>query len=211
VLQAGGKEVGFEVREAIGRFRVTETEREISIGELAVTLKRERIPGFEQGLDSDGTYVGQAPTYPNGCHICEVEVDEETGKVDLVSYKVLDDFGRVINPMLVAGQVHGGVVQGIGQALIEDCVYDAESGQLLTASFSDYGMPRAYDIPDIDFAYEEIPCKTHALGAKGCGEAGTVGALPAAISAVADALGVAHIDMPATSERVWRALQAKAA
>jgi carbon-monoxide dehydrogenase large subunit len=211
VLQAGGKEVGFEVAEGGGRFRVADTDRAISIGELAVALKSETIPGFEQGLDSDGTYVGQASTFPNGCHICEVEVDPETGKVDLVSYKVLDDFGRVINPMLVAGQVHGGVVQGVGQALIEDVVYDAESGQLLTASFSDYGMPRAYDIPDIEFAYEEIPCKTHTLGAKGCGEAGTVGALPAVISAVADALGVAHIDMPATPQRVWRALREKEA
>jgi carbon-monoxide dehydrogenase large subunit len=211
VLQAGGADVGFEVVEGTGRFRVAESDRAISVGELAVTLKREKIPGFEQGLDSDGTYNGQAPTFPNGCHICEVEVDPETGKVDLVSYKVLDDFGRVINPMLVAGQVHGGIVQGVGQALLEDVVYDAESGQLLTASFSDYGMPRAFDIPDIDFAYEEIPCKTHALGAKGCGEAGTVGALPAVISAVADALGVPHIDMPATPERVWRALQQKAA
>jgi carbon-monoxide dehydrogenase large subunit len=211
VLQAGGKEVGFEVIEGNGRFRVADTDRAIGIGELAMALKREIIPGFEQGLDSDGTYVGQAPTFPNGCHICEVEVDPETGKVDLVSYRVLDDFGRVINPMLVAGQVHGGVVQGIGQALLEDVVYDPESGQLLTASFSDYGMPRAYDIPDIDFAYEEIPCKTHALGAKGCGEAGTVGACPAVISAVADALGVPHIDMPATPERVWRALREKKA
>ncbi|MFL5237460.1 MAG: xanthine dehydrogenase family protein molybdopterin-binding subunit [Rhizomicrobium sp.] len=211
VLQAGGKDVGFAVMEGTGRFRVADTERKISIRELAVILKREPIPGFEQGLDSDGTYVGQASTFPNGCHICEVEVDPETGKVDLVSYRVLDDFGRVINPMLVAGQVHGGVVQGIGQALLEDVVYDAESGQLLTASFSDYGMPRAYDVPDIDFAYEEIPCKTHALGAKGCGEAGTVGACPAVMSAVADALGVAHIDMPATPERVWRALRDKQA
>jgi carbon-monoxide dehydrogenase large subunit len=190
---------------------VAETDRTITIGELAVTLRREKIPGFEQGLDSEGTYVGQASTFPNGCHICEVEVDEETGKVDLVSYKVLDDFGRVINPMLVAGQVHGGVVQGIGQALLEDVVYDPESGQLLTASFSDYGMPRAYDIPDIEFAYEEIPCKTHALGAKGCGEAGTVGALPAVMSAVADAVGIPHVDMPATPERVWRALRGKKA
>ena len=208
MLQAGGRDVGFEVVEGTGRFRVAETERAITLGELAVTLRREKIPGFEEGLDSDGTYVGPAPTFPNGCHICEVEVDEETGKVDLVSYRVLDDFGRVINPMLVAGQVHGGVVQGIGQALLEDVVYDPESAQLLTASFSDYGMPRAYDIPDIDFAYEEIPCQTNALRAKGCGEAGTVGALPAVMSAVADALGVAHVDMPATPERVWRALRA---
>src|SRR5262249_39593468 len=143
--------------------------------------------------------------------ICEVEVDPETGKTDIVSYNVLDDFGRVINPMLVRGQVHGGVVQGLGQAVMEDVVYDAETGQLLTASFSGYAMPRADDLPDIEFAYEEIPCKTHALGAKGCGEAGTVGALPVVISAISDALGVPHIDMPATPERVWRALRQKQA
>ncbi len=129
--------------------------------------------------------------------------------VDVVSYKVLDDFGRVINPMLVAGQVHGGVVQGIGQALLENCVYDSATGQLLTASFSDYAMPRADDLPDIDFAYEEIPCVTNPMGAKGCGEAGTVGALPSVMSAVCDAIGIVHIDMPATPERVWRALREK--
>jgi carbon-monoxide dehydrogenase large subunit len=139
-----------------------------------------------------------------------VEVDKDTGKVDIVSYRVLDDFGRVINPMLVAGQVHGGVVQGLGQAVMENCVYDPETGQALTASFTDYAMPRASDMPDIDFAYEEIPCKTHAMGAKGCGEAGTVGALPALMSAVCDAINVDHLDMPATSERVWRAMRAVA-
>ena len=209
VLQAGGKEVGFEITEGTGRFRVTETDRSLTVGELAVTLKREKLPGFENGLDSDGTYQGTASTFPNGCHVCEVEIDPETGVVEVASYKVLDDFGRVINPMLVRGQVHGGVVQGIGQALLENCVYDPETGQLLTASFSDYAMPRADDLPDIDFAYEEIPCKTNAMGAKGCGEAGTVGALPSVMSAVCDALGVVHIDMPATPERVWRALQEK--
>jgi carbon-monoxide dehydrogenase large subunit len=113
--------------------------------------------------------------------------------------------------MLVAGQVHGGIVQGLGQALLENIVYDEETGQLLTASFSDYAMPRADDMPDIDFAYEEILCKTNDLGAKGCGEAGTVGALPAVMSAVADALGVLHVDMPATPERIWRVLQEKSA
>jgi carbon-monoxide dehydrogenase large subunit len=199
--------VEFELSEGTGLFRVQHTERAISVPELALTLKREKLAGFENGLDSDGQYHGTAPTFPNGCHICEVEIDRDTGVAEVVSYHVLDDFGRVINPMLVAGQVHGGVVQGIGQALLEDVVYDAESGQLLTASFSDYGMPRATDIPDIQFAYEEIPCKTHALGAKGCGEAGTVGACPAVMSAIADAIGVAHIDMPATPERVWRALR----
>ena len=209
VLQAGGKDVGFEVAEGIGRFRVTETDRSLTVGELAVALRREKLPGFENGLDSDSTFQGTASTFPNGCHICEVEVDPETGVVDVASYKVLDDFGRIINPMLVAGQVHGGVVQGIGQALLENCVYDPATGQLLTASFSDYAMPRADDLPDIEFAYEEILCKTNAMGAKGCGEAGTVGALPVVISAVCDALGIVHIDMPATPERVWRALREK--
>ena len=120
---------------------------------------------------------------------------------------MLDDFGRVINPMLVKGQVHGGVAQGLGQALLENCVYDASSGQILTASFTDYAMPRAADLPDMHFEYREFPCATHPLGAKGCGEAGTVGALPAVMSAVADALGVVHFDMPATPERLWRAMK----
>jgi len=208
VMQAGGADVSFDIVEGIGRFTVAGSERSMTLPELAVTVKREKLPGFEQGLDSDGQFTGQASTFPNGCHVCEVEVDPETGKTEIVSYRVLDDFGRVINPMLVRGQVHGGVVQGIGQAMLENAVYDAETGQPLSASFTDYAMPRADDVPDIDFAYEEIPCKTNAMGAKGCGEAGTVGALPVVISAIADAIGVAHIDMPATPERVWRALHA---
>jgi carbon-monoxide dehydrogenase large subunit len=211
VLQGGGSEVGFTIEDGVGRFRVANTERSITLGELAVTLRRDKLPGFEDGLDSDATYEGTASTFPNGCHVCEVEVDPDTGHVEIVSYHVLDDFGRVINPMLVAGQVHGGVVQGLGQALMENCVYDPASGQLLTASFSDYAMPRADDMPDIQFAYEEILCKTNALGAKGCGEAGTVGAMPALMSAICDALQILHMDMPATPERVWRALQAKEA
>jgi carbon-monoxide dehydrogenase large subunit len=211
VLQAGGADVSFDVVEGIGRFKVANSDRSITIGELAVTLKRDKLPGFENGLDSDGTYIGQASTFPNGCHACEVEIDPDTGKVTLASYHVLDDFGRVINPMLVAGQVHGGVVQGLGQAVLENCVYDPDTSQLLTASFTDYAMPRADDMPDIDFAYEEIPCKTHEMGAKGCGEAGTVGAMPAVMSAICDAIGVVHMDMPATPERVWRAMNQKAA
>ncbi|HEY2035256.1 MAG TPA: xanthine dehydrogenase family protein molybdopterin-binding subunit [Rhizomicrobium sp.] len=207
VMQAGGKEVTFDVVEGIGRFKVAGEDRSMTVQELAVTLKRDKLPGFEMGLDSDATFQGPASTFPNGCHICEVEVDKDTGKVDIVSYRVLDDFGRVINPMLVAGQVHGGVVQGLGQAVMENCVYDRETGQALTASFTDYAMPRASDMPDIDFAYEEMLCKTHAMGAKGCGEAGTVGALPVLMSAVCDAIGVDHMDMPATPERVWRAMQ----
>ncbi len=209
VMQAGGNPVGFDIVEGIGTFRVAGSDRSMSVSELAVTLKREKLPGFETGLDSDALYKGSASTFPNGSHICEVEVDPDTGKVDVMSYRVLDDFGRVINPMLVAGQVHGGVAQGLGQALLENCVYDAETGQILTASFTDYAMPRADDLPDIQFAYEEIPCKTNAMGAKGCGEAGTVGAMPAVMSAIADALGIVHIDMPATPERVWRAMRGK--
>ncbi len=211
VLQAGGAEVGFEVVDGTGTFRVAASERSIGVGELAVALKREKLPGFENGLDSDAVFQGPASTFPNGCHVCEVEIDPETGRVEIASYSVLDDFGRVINPMLVAGQVHGGVVQGLGQALLENMVYDTDSGQALSASFTDYAMPRASDMPDIGFAYEEIPCKTHELGAKGCGEAGTVGALPVAISAICDALDIDHIDMPATPERVWRAIREKRA
>jgi len=210
VMQAGGKDVTFDVVEGVGRFRIAGEDRAMTVQELAVTLKREKLPGFEMGLDSEMTFQGAASTFPNGCHVCEVEVDQDTGKVDIVSYRVLDDFGRVINPMLVAGQVHGGVVQGLGQAVMENCVYDPETGQALTASFTDYAMPRASDMPDIQFAYEEIPCKTHEMGAKGCGEAGTVGALPALMSAVCDAIGVDHMDMPATPERVWRAMRAVA-
>ena len=208
VLQAGTAPVTFDTTDGTGIFKVG--ERSISVGELAMTLKRETVPGFEGGLDSNSTFESPSSTFPNGCHVCEVEVDPDTGKVAIVSYSVLDDFGRVINPMLVTGQVHGGVVQGLGQALLEDIVYDT-SGQLLTASFSDYAMPRADDIPDLRFAYEEILCKTNALGAKGCGEAGTVGAMPALMGAIADAIGVSHIYMPATPEKVWRAMRARAA
>ncbi|MBV9418242.1 MAG: xanthine dehydrogenase family protein molybdopterin-binding subunit [Alphaproteobacteria bacterium] len=212
VLQAGGKDVGFEVVEGVGKFAVVGgTGQSITVGELAMTLKRDKLPGFENGLDSDAMYQGQASTFPNGCHVCEVEVDPDTGLVEIVSYNCVDDFGRVINPMLVAGQVHGGVVQGLGQALLENVVYEPGTGQLLTASFTDYAMPRASDMPDINFKYEEIVCQTNDLGAKGCGEAGTVGALPAVMSAISDALGVLHIDMPATPERVWRALREKKA
>ncbi len=209
VLQSGGASIGFEISEGAGTFRVGGTLRVITLPELALALKRDIIAGFEEGLDSNGHYHGTAPTFPNGCHICEVEIDPETGVVEVLSYHVLDDFGRVINPMLVAGQVHGGIAQGLGQALLENCVYDAETGQILTASFTDYAMPRATDLPDIHFAYREFPCKTHAMGAKGCGEAGTVGALPAVMSAIADAIGIEHLDMPATPERVWRALRDK--
>jgi carbon-monoxide dehydrogenase large subunit len=206
VLQAGGADVTFEMAEGAGTFRVAGTSRTITVLELAVTLKREHLPGFENGLD-DGCGFESPPTFPNGCHICEVEVDPETGTVSIPRYVIVDDVGRVINPLIVDGQIHGGVAQGLGQALMEHCVYDPHSGQLMTATFADYAMPRAEDMPDLDISYNEIPCATNPLGAKGAGEAGTIGALPAIIGALCDALNVAHIDMPATPEKIWRAAQ----
>jgi carbon-monoxide dehydrogenase large subunit len=210
LLEAASSDIEFKVSDAGGRFAIAGTDRSLSIGEVAMGAKKRPIPGLDGGLDTSSKYKGEASTFPNGCHICEVEIDCETGKVDLVSYSVVDDFGRVINPMLVAGQVHGGVAQGIGQALLEHCVYDPESAQLITGSFMDYGMPRADDLPAIDFAYNEVPAKTNPLGSKGCGEAGTVGAMPSVIGAICDALGVPHIDMPATPEKIWRVMRERA-
>lgn len=206
VLQAGGADVSFEISEGVGRFRIAGSNREISLSDLAMTLKRDPVPGFESGLDDEAAF-DSPPTFPNGCHICEVDVDEDTGSVEIVRYTIVDDVGTVINPLLLEGQIHGGVAQGIGQALMEQAVYDSESGQLLTASFADYAMPRATDMPALDLTYEEIPCVTNPLGAKGAGEAGTIGSLPAIVAAISDAIGVSHIDMPATPEKVWRALR----
>ena len=192
-----------------GRYSVVGTDRWSGIFEVA-RAARNREDG--DGLfDGSGDFDPEAPTFPNGCHVCEVEVDPETGLVDIVRFTVVDDFGKVVNPLLVAGQVHGGLAQGIGQAILERTVYDEESGQLLTGSFMDYGIPRAADMPAITAKWNEIPCRTNALGIKGAGEAGAVGAPPAVINAILDALtelGVGHIDMPATPETVWRAIQA---
>ena len=209
VLQAGGADIGFAIAEGVGRFFVTGAARSIALTELALILKRERLPGFENGLDESAGFESP-PTFPNGCHICEVELDPETGAAAIARYVIVDDVGRVINPMIVDGQIHGGVAQGLGQALMENCVYDPESGQLMTATFVDYAMPRAGDMPELDISYNEIPCLTNPLGTKGAGEAGTIGALPAIVGAVSDALGVVHIDMPVTPEKIWRASQAAA-
>jgi carbon-monoxide dehydrogenase large subunit len=208
VLQASGAEVGFGITEGIGRFTIAGTTRSITLGELAVTLKREIVPGFEAGLDDSASF-DSPPTFPNGCHVVEVEIDPDTGRVEIVRYVIVDDVGTVINPMILDGQIHGGVAQGLGQALLENCVYD-EQGQLLTATFSDYAMPRADDMPALDISFNEVPCVTNPLGVKGAGEAGTIGALPAIIGAISDALNVAHIDMPATPEKIWRAARATA-
>ncbi len=150
---------------------------------------------------NSGTY-----TYPNGTHICELEIDKFTGKVEILNYTVVDDFGKVINPLLLEGQVHGGIAQGIGQALLEETIYDDETGQLLSGSFMDYAIPRASDIPAIKFSYNEILCKTNPLGIKGAGEAGAIGAPPAVINAICNALDINHIDMPAKPEKIWKVL-----
>jgi carbon-monoxide dehydrogenase large subunit len=147
-------------------------------------------------------------TFPNGCHVAEVEIDPETGIVEIVRYTGVNDFGTIVNPMLVAGQLHGGVAQGIGQAFMECVSYDAD-GQPITGSFMDYALPRAGDIPQIDIGDHPVPAKSNPLGVKGCGEAGCAGALTSVMNAVVDALadhGVRHIDMPVTAERVWRAI-----
>jgi carbon-monoxide dehydrogenase large subunit len=167
-------------------------------------------PHLPMGLDAAGEFNPGMGNFPNGCQIAEVEIDLETGKVELASMIIVDDVGTVINPLLLEGQIHGGVAQGVGQALLEDMVYD-DSGQLLTASFLDYCMPRADDFPHFEIANMSIPTKSNPLGVKGAGETGTVGAPPAVIGAITDALGVDDIAMPATSESVWRILNAQAA
>ena len=147
--------------------------------------------------------------FPNGCHVAEVEIDPDLGTVEFVNYVTVNDFGVIVNPLLVQGQAHGGIVQGIGQALYEHVAY-SEEGQLLSGSFQDYCLPRASDLPSFGFVSHPSPCTTNPIGAKGCGEAGCAGSLPAVMNAVVDALsdyGISHIDMPATPERIWQAIQ----
>jgi len=216
-----GKEIAAHVLETSvsdivfdrGRFAIVGTDRAISIMELAQKLHHGLALPADAPQSLDVVHISDGPgasTYPNGCHIAEVEVDPETGAVELVRYCCVNDFGTVINPMIVEGQLHGGVVQGIGQALMERAVYD-EEGQLLTGSLLDYAMPRAADVPAFVLADHPAPTKTNPLGVKGCGEAGCAGGLPSTMNAVIDALadyGIRHIDMPLTPFRVWQALQA---
>jgi carbon-monoxide dehydrogenase large subunit len=201
-----------DIKFADGRFGVVGTDKKVDLKQVARTAFQaaQLPPGMEPGLYETGTFVPKSATWPNGCHICEVEVDPDTGAVQLSSYVIVDDVGTVINPITLKGQIHGGVAQGVGQALMEQVVYDPESGQLLTATFMDYAMPRADDFPDMHVESNPVPTKLNPLGAKGAGEAGTVGALPVVINAVLDALaplGVRSLDMPASPERVWRAIQ----
>ena len=209
LLEAAEPDIVF----ADGRFAVKGTDRAVVLKEVArAAFQLDKLPaGVEPGFYETGTFSPPADTYPNGCHVCEVEIDAETGEVALVRYAVVDDVGTVINPLTLKGQIHGGIAQGVGQALMEQVVYDPESGQLLTSSFMEYGMPRADTFCDIAVASNTVPTKLNPLGAKGAGEAGTVGALPVVINAVMDALatvGVRDFDMPATSDRVWQAIQA---
>ncbi|MGE5158231.1 MAG: xanthine dehydrogenase family protein molybdopterin-binding subunit [Gemmatimonas sp.] len=193
-----------------GRFTIAGTDRAIDIMELAKRMRDGKMPeGVPDTLDVDHTTEPVPSAFPNGCHVAEVEVDPDTGVVQIVRYTGVNDFGTVVNPMLVAGQLHGGVAQGIGQALMECVQYD-ESGQPVTGSFMDYAMPRAEDIPSMTVGDHPVPAKTNPLGTKGCGEAGCAGSLSTIVNAVVDALsdyGIKHIDMPLTSERVWRAIQ----
>jgi carbon-monoxide dehydrogenase large subunit len=208
VLEAGPADIAFER----GRFVIVGTDRAISIMELAQKLHSGLKPPADIPQSLDVVHISDGPgasTYPNGCHVAEVEVDPQTGFVELVKYSCVNDFGTLVNPMIVEGQLHGGVVQGIGQAYMEQAVYD-EEGQLLTGSFMDYAMPRAADVPSFAVADHGVPTKTNPLGVKGVGEAGCAGGLPCAMNAVLDALadrGVRHIDMPLTPFRIWQALQ----
>jgi carbon-monoxide dehydrogenase large subunit len=196
-----------------GQFRVVGTDRRVGLFEVAAAAKSSENlpPGAAPGLDTTHMQTPTAATFPNGCHIAEIEIDPDSGVTTILRYTVVDDFGSVINPLLLEGQVHGGIVQGVGQALLEETVYDNDSGQLLSGTFMDYAMPRADSVPSFSFTTHNVRCKANPLGIKGAGEAGAVGAPPAVINAVIDALyrkaGVSHIDMPATPRRVWEALQ----
>ena len=208
VLEASVSDIDFKA----GRFVIAGTDRSIGLLELAARLRRGfKLPeGVTTSLDVD--HVGNDPVpfaFPNGCHIAEVEVDPQTGAAQVVKYSAVNDLGTVINPLVVAGQIQGGVMQGLGQALLEQAVYD-DAGQLVTGSFMDYAMPRAYNVPMIDVASHPVPTKSNPLGVKGCGEAGTSGGLPAVANAVIDALseyGILHLEMPMTPSRIWRAIE----
>src|SRR5262249_52637263 len=192
-------------------FRIFGTDKALSMMDVAKAFySRMGITDrFGLGLEASGTAATEPPNFPNGCHACEVEVDPATGEVAVARYCAVDDVGRAINPMICEGQVHGGLAQGIGQALMEHAAYDRASGQLIAGSFMDYAMPRAENFCDFATELEEIPAKTNPLGVKGIGEAGCVASPPAVINAILDALrplGVDHIDMPATPARVLQSL-----
>ncbi len=207
LLEASALDIEF----SDGKFTVAGTDKAIDLISVAkASYNMQRMPPeMEMGLGANAVYRPPAGTFPNGCHLCEVEIDPDTGIARVVRYAVVDDVGVVVNPLLLKGQIHGGIAQGLGQALCENMVYDKESGQLLSGSFMDYCMPRAGDLPMISVGNNDVPAKSNPLGIKGAGEAGCVGALPAVMNAVNDALtplGIRHFEMPATPERLWQAI-----
>jgi len=199
-LEASAADIELENGEA----RIVGTDRVISFADIAGAAKN------SEDLKGEGEFKQAEATYPNGTHICEIEIDPETGATEIIRYTVVDDFGATVNPILLAGQVHGGITQSIGQVLTEHVVYDDE-GQLLTASFMDYNVPKADSVPGFDFETRNVPSTTNALGIKGAGEAGTIGATPAVMNAVIDALhreyGITEMDMPVTPSRLWQVIQ----
>ena len=209
LLEASEADVEFKD----GNFTVAGTDRSKSLGEVALTAYvPHNFPHdeLEPGLDETAFYDPKNFTFPSGAHIAEIEIDPDTGRLEIVNFTASDDFGRIINPMIVAGQVHGGLAQGIGQAVLEGCVYDKQTGQLLTGSYNDYAMPRADDLPPFELSTHVTLCTHNPLGVKGCGEAGAIGAPAAIANAVVDALkplGVRHVEMPLTPERLWRTIQ----
>ena len=211
LLEASVADIEFER----GTFRVAGTDRTKSLTDVSLAAyvpHNYPIEELEPGLEETAFYDPKNFTYPGGCHICEVEIEKETGKVSVVNFTAVDDVGRVINPMIVEGQVQGGVAQGIGQALIEQAVYD-EAGQLLSGSMMDYGLPRAEDLPPVSVATHGTLCTHNPLGVKGCGEVGAIGSPPAVINAVVDALRdyhVRHVEMPATPGKIWSIINAGA-
>jgi carbon-monoxide dehydrogenase large subunit len=210
-MEAAASDIAFDQ----GWFAVAGTDRRVHLREVARAAyvpANFPLEALEPGLQETAVYDPPAFAFSNGAHACELEIDADTGSMQLLGYWAVDDIGTVINPMIVEGQIHGGLAQGLGQAMREHCVYDPANGQLLSASFLDYGIPRADDLPDIVSECDESqPCTHNPLGAKGCGEAGTIGAPAAIVSAVLDALrpvGVTDIAMPLTAERIWRAIRA---
>jgi carbon-monoxide dehydrogenase large subunit len=212
VLEAAAEDIEFRVDAGGGKFSVAGTDRAIGIMELAAHLREHGdLPdGVPTTLDNKAVHDSSPSSFPNGCHVCEVEIDPETGVTGILRYTVVDDYGVMINPAIVEGQVQGGIMQGVGQVLMENTVYDGE-GQLITGSYMDYTMPRADDMCAVDFDTHNVPCVTNPLGIKGCGEAGNGGAMPAVMNAILDALapaGIKELQAPATPHRVWQAIRA---
>jgi aerobic carbon-monoxide dehydrogenase large subunit len=209
LLEAADTDIVFEN----GEFKVAGTDKKIPFAQVSLTAyvpHNYPLDKLEPGLNENAFYDPANFTFPAGSYVCEVEVDPATGEVEICAFTAVDDFGNIVNPMIVEGQVHGGIAQGIGQALMEACVYDKESGQLLSGSYMDYTMPRADDLPSFKVDTCSTPCSHNPLGVKGCGEAGAIGSPPALINAITDALGVRDLAMPATRERVWLAAQSRA-